>query len=106
MSDLPAVTADDFDQTVLQSPLPVLVDFWAPWCGPCRAVEPVVEAVAKARADRLNVVRLNVDDSPEVATKYGIRAIPTLMIFKNGEPAEMLVGYVAEDELNRRLEDL
>jgi thioredoxin 1 len=106
MGDVAAVTSDNFDQEVVQSTLPVLVDFWAPWCGPCRAVAPVVEAMAKAFGDKLKVVKVNVDDSPQVATKYGIRSIPTLMIFKDGQPAETMVGYMGEDELKRRLETI
>jgi thioredoxin 1 len=106
MSDVAAVTADNFEEEVVKSPLPVLVDFWAPWCGPCRAAAPVVEAIAKAFADKLKVVKVNVDESGEVAGKYAIRSIPTLMVFKNGEPAETMVGYMAEDELKRRLEGI
>lgn len=106
MSDIAAVTAEDFEQQVIQSEVPVLVDFWAPWCAPCRAIAPVVEAAAESYADKLKVVKVNVDDSPEVATKYGIRSIPTLMIFKGGEPAETMVGYLSEDDLKRRLDTI
>ena len=82
MSSAPAVTDSSFDKDVLQSDLPVLVDFWAPWCGPCRMVAPVVEEISKDFEGKIKVFKLNTDENPNVASQYGIRSIPTLMIFK------------------------
>ena len=93
------ITDADFDTAVLQSDVPVLVDFWAPWCGPCLMIGPVVEAVAEARGDAVKVVKVNVDESPEVARRMGIRSIPTIMVFSGGELAEMVVGARPKKDL-------
>lgn len=93
------VTDSSFDQEVLQSDLPVLVDFWAPWCGPCRAISPVVEEISTDYESRLKVVKCNVDDNPKVPGKYGIRAIPTLIIFKGGNVSEQITGAVAKSQI-------
>ena len=85
MSSAPAVTDSSFDKDVLQSDLPVLVDFWAPWCGPCRMVAPVVEEISKDFEGKIKVFKLNTDENPNVASQYGIRSIPTLMIFKGAK---------------------
>lgn len=87
-----AVSDKSFASDVLQSKEPVLVDFWAEWCGPCRAVGPVLEEVAGELQGKLKIVKLNVDENPETAAKYGIQSIPTLMIFKNGELASRQIG--------------
>jgi thioredoxin 1 len=87
-----AVTDQSFDSEVIRSSTPVLVDFWAPWCGPCRAVAPTVDAIATEFAGRLKVVKLNTDESGEVAMKFGVTSIPTLMVFKNGEMVERVLG--------------
>jgi thioredoxin 1 len=92
MSNALAVTRVNFDAEVLQSPLPVLVDFWAAWCGPCRAVAPTVEALASEYAGKLKVVKLDVDEAGDVAGQYGVQSIPTLILFKDGQPVERLVG--------------
>ena len=88
-----------FEQEVLKSELPVLVDFWAPWCGPCRIMAPVVEAIAAVRAGKLKVVKLNVDDNPVTSQKYGITGIPTLILFKGGDAKETVVGAVPRTKL-------
>ncbi|MDJ0519829.1 MAG: thioredoxin, partial [Trichodesmium sp. MO_231.B1] len=89
MSAVP-VTDSSFNQQVLESELPVLVDFWAPWCGPCRMVTPVVEEIAEQYKGKVTVVKLNTDENPNVASQYGIRSIPTLMIFKGGQRVDMV----------------
>ncbi len=92
MSNAQAVNDTTFDAEVLKSGTPVLVDFWAPWCGPCRAVAPTVDAIATEFAGKLKVVKLNTDESGEVAMKYGVTSIPTLMVFKGGEVVERVLG--------------
>ncbi|HUT74777.1 MAG TPA: thioredoxin [Armatimonadota bacterium] len=104
MSEVPSVTEQDFDQEVLQSELAVLVDFWAPWCGPCRAVAPVVEKVGADLAAKLKTVKCNVDESQALASKYGIRSIPSLLVFRGGEVIDSIVGFLPEAELKKRVE--
>jgi thioredoxin 1 len=99
-----AVNDDNFAQTVLQSDRPVLVDFWAEWCGPCRSMAPTMEAVASEWQDRARVVKLNVDESPVITERYGIRAIPTLILFKGGEETERLLGAVSKTEIARKID--
>ena len=94
-----AVGQDNFEIEVLQSPKAVLVDFWAPWCQPCKMVAPIVEELAEEMEDKLKVVKVNVDDNIAVAERYGIRSIPTLLIFKNGQVASSMVGYRPKQEL-------
>ncbi|MDI3260419.1 MAG: thioredoxin TrxA [Sinobacteraceae bacterium] len=93
------VTDASFEQDVLKSPLPVLVDFWAEWCGPCRMIAPVLEQLAQETAGKLKVVKLNVDENPETPPKFSIRGIPTLILFKNGQPAATQVGAVHKAQL-------
>jgi thioredoxin 1 len=92
MSAAAAVNSQDFEQEVIKSPIPVLVDFWAPWCGPCKAIAPSVDALAEEMAGKLKVVKVNTDEAGDVAGKYGIMSIPTLLVFKGGEVVETLVG--------------
>ena len=109
MSAAAQVTDQSFKQEVLESDVPVLVDFWAPWCGPCRMVAPVVEEIAVQYEDQLKVVKINTDENPQVASTYGIRSIPTLMIFKGCEKVDMVVGSVPKttliNTLNKYLSD-
>lgn len=100
MADVREVTDDTFEAEVTKSELPVLVDFWAPWCGPCRMVGPIVEKMAGKYAGRLKVVKVNVDDSPATATKFGIRSIPTLAILKEGQVQDQVIGALGEDALS------
>jgi thioredoxin 1 len=104
MSAAVAVTDASFKQDVLESEVPVLVDFWAPWCGPCRMVAPVVDEIAQQYEGQVKVVKLNTDENPNVASQYGIRSIPTLMIFKGGQRVDMVVGAVPKTTLANTLE--
>ncbi|HWP33960.1 MAG TPA: thioredoxin [Thermodesulfobacteriota bacterium] len=94
-----AVTDDTFETEVLNSPLPTVVDFWAAWCGPCRAIAPVVEDLARQYAGRVKVVKLNVDENPRTPSRYGVLGIPTLILFKNGQPVDQLVGALPRPRL-------
>jgi len=93
----------NFDQEVLQSDIPVLVDFWAVWCGPCRAIAPVVESVATTYAGKLKVAKVNVDQNGATPSRYGIRGIPALLFFKSGKVADQIVGYVPKEHIDQTL---
>jgi thioredoxin 1 len=99
------VTDETFEADVLKNDKPVLVDYWAEWCGPCKMVAPVLEAIAEEHGDKLDIVKLNVDENPKVAQKYGILNIPTLGVFKNGEVVKELVGARSKSALLRELAD-
>jgi len=105
MSNAMAVTDGTFETEVVQSSVPVLVDFWAAWCGPCRAIAPAVEEIASEYNGRLKVVKLDVDDNQEVAIKYGVQSIPTLMVFKGGEVVERLVGAYPKPVLLSKIQN-
>lgn len=104
MSAAAPVTDASFKEEVLDSEIPVLVDFWAPWCGPCRMVAPVVDEISEQYAGQIKVVKLNTDENPNIASQYGIRSIPTLMIFKGGQRVDMVVGAVPKTTLANTLE--
>jgi thioredoxin 1 len=98
------INESDFDQVVTESKRAVLVDFWAEWCGPCRTLAPIVEAAAEQYADAVRVSKLNVDDSPAVAQRYGIKGIPTLILFQDGVEKERLVGVVSQEKISRMID--
>lgn len=93
------VTDNSFDDEVIKSDKPVLVDFWAEWCGPCRALSPIIDELASEVGEKVKIAKVNIDDSPESPTKYGVRGIPTLMIFKEGKVIDTRVGSMAKSQL-------
>jgi len=106
MSNATAVTTSDFEQQVLKSEVPVVVDFWAPWCGPCKTVAPHLDAIATDYDGRVKVVKVNIDDEREVAEKYDIRSIPTLLFFKDGKVVDQVVGAVPKSNIAAKLETI
>jgi thioredoxin 1 len=106
MANVKEVSDATFRKEVLDSTVPVLVDFWAPWCGPCRMVSPLVEDLAGDFAGKVNFVKLNTDDNPATATSYGIRSIPTLIIFKAGQPVSQIIGFRPKTELKKHIESV
>lgn len=97
-------TDQNFDQEVMKSEKPVLVDFWAPWCGPCQVMVPIVEELAKEMGGKVKIGKLNVDENPQVAEKFSIMSIPTIMIFKGGKVARQMVGVQAKEAIKEELE--
>lgn len=104
MSNAKELTSADFETEVIKSDIPVLVDFWAPWCGPCRMMGPIVDAMASKYEGKVKVTKVNVDEAADVAGKFSIRSIPTLMIFKGGQQVDVVVGAIPEAELSQRLD--
>lgn len=98
------VTDANFDQEVLKSDQPVLIDFWAVWCGPCKALSPIVDEVAQSYAGRVKVAKMNVDQNQGTPGRYGIRGIPTLLIFKGGQVKEQIVGYVPKETIEKAID--
>src|SRR3970040_1309327 len=104
MANITQVGDSNFEAEVIRSDLPVLIDFWAPWCGPCKAISPVVEELAGEYAGRLKVVKMNVDDNPQTPSRYGVRGIPNLILFKAGQVADQIVGAVPKGHLVRAID--
>ena len=102
--NIPEVTDTNFQVEVLESEVPVLVDFWAPWCGPCRMVAPVVEEIAQERGGQLKVVKMNIDENQNTAVQFNVMSIPTLMLFRNGEVAKTVIGAYPKRKLEAELE--
>ncbi len=102
-SNIVEVVDSVFDKEVMESEIPVLVDFWAPWCGPCRALSPVIEEISNDYEGSVKVGKVNVDENPQTTMKFRIRSIPTLIVFKNGEVAEQIVGAVPKSEIEKVL---
>ena len=106
MANVQQVSDASFDSDVLQADVPVLIDFWAPWCGPCKAIAPVVEELAGEYDGRLKVVKMNVDDNPQTPAQYGVRGIPNLILFKSGEVKQQIVGAVPKGHLVKAIDDV
>ena len=100
------ITKSNFEKEVISSEIPVVLDFWATWCGPCKMLSPVLDELAAEYSDRARICKVNVDDEPELSARFGIASIPTLIFFKNGEILKKTVGYREKDELEETLKEL
>jgi len=100
------VSEDSFDIAVIKSPVPVLVDFWATWCGPCKMIAPVLDEIAKEKGDKVRIAKVDVDQNPALAARFNIRGIPTMILFKNGEPVETFVGLTGKQNIVNKLDAL
>tara|TARA_Y100001935_G_scaffold255591_1_gene269755 strand:- start:1510 stop:1833 length:324 start_codon:yes stop_codon:yes gene_type:complete len=105
MSNVIESNDSNFENDVLKSDIPVLVDFWAPWCGPCKAVAPVLEEISIEFKDKIKIIKINVDDNQEYAAKYGIQSIPTLLVFNKGELKNQIIGALPKNEIEKFLLD-
>ena len=103
MSSALNLTNENFETEVLKSNIPVLVDFWAQWCGPCKMIAPIIDEIANDLKDQLKVTKVNVDDAQELAAKFNIMSIPTLLLFKDGKPVEQIIGALSKDQLVARI---
>ncbi|MCM8799235.1 MAG: thioredoxin [Candidatus Omnitrophica bacterium] len=103
--DILILNDDNFESEVLKSNQIILVDFWAPWCAPCRIIAPIVEEIAKEYKDKIKVAKLNVEDYPSIASRFGIMSIPTLIIFKDGKAVESLIGVVSKNQIISRIKN-
>lgn len=104
MADILQVSDVSFNEDVLTADVPVLIDFWAPWCGPCKAIAPIVEELATEYDGKLKIVKMNVDDNPQTPSKYGVRGIPNLILFKSGEVQQQIVGNVPKAQLVKAID--
>jgi thioredoxin 1 len=100
------VSEDSFDIAVIKSPVPVLVDFWATWCGPCKMIAPILDEIAKEQGDKVRIAKIDVDQNPALAARFNIRGIPTMILFKNGEPQETIVGLTGKQNIVSKLDAL